>query len=495
MKMNSILLYILLFQLHSAQAQKTLYIAINNQECTNCLSQLSNLKKIDNTLKKVLVFPKQNEFDSIALIKRLYLGSFKQNIIWSDSIYNLLKIRQNGFESSVTLVNEENGKVIKTPLSHLYQNLKFINSLAASNDTISFKDAVFSTENTFETSDSYIYCFNYISYQMMAFDRVNSSLLYTISLTDSLNKAAFLMRYGENGKNRWLENSKLYEEKQIIDPNVYQNYFIAHDTIWLLGSHTDLIPIKENNITITEPNHFLTLSTYKQGKLIAFSLVENYLGPEFKDIGNGLPTGQLGKEYDSSNFIIPGAFLVYSGIPYFYVINKDIFPKIQNYFLAEYKKKDKTTWIFKGFFKRNLPNIYLNRLGYGYTNIRNSVSCRPYFALYGSDHLFSVDSNINDLKLNLLNKDEPLVLSQGIWDLKVSKNFVYMIVMDQRIHQYCYLKYDIQQLKEVEYIPFSDYKSPQFMGTPKIDDLDFDFVLIPITHNQLLRTCLATSKD
>ncbi|HET8574197.1 MAG TPA: hypothetical protein VFL76_10030 [Edaphocola sp.] len=467
-------------------AQNTLFVTINNSECTNCLSQIANLSKLDNNIKKVLVFPKKYQKDSAYILQRLHLEKFTQNIEWSDSLYHLFQ-NNGGYESTVSFYNSESGKILKTVLVNLSENLNFFNSLTTKRDTLTFSKDPFGPEAQFEQRGGYYYFFDNLKKEMQVFDGVNKNYEYTLSLTDSLIKAAFNLKFGKNGKKEYAQAQSYCKRVHKIDPYIYKSYFCHEDTTWLLGVYTYVfngiqLGLKED----TASTVFLTLSTYKKNQLVDFSLVENYIGPEFKIPNRGISRKNLGKGFENAYYILTEEFLIYNNNPYF-AIADDIVPNHKNHFLAKYKKNEHA-FVFDSLYDRNLPSLYLNKYGYGYLFSGHIPFASPYLALFGSDHLFSLNNLMPDIDLHYFNNDSSLPsIEKGIWDLKISNKYIYMIIMDNEIKKYCYLKYDILHRKTLVYKPICDYTSPDFITTPKIDDWDYNYVLIPISERSILR--------
>lgn len=153
-----------------AYSQSIAYIAINNQECVNCLGKVHYINQIDSDLKPSIVFPKRYKSDSAALVKRLHLGSTSNKFLWSDSLYNIF--RNDGLvNSSISLYNGESKKTLKTGIMQIEDNLKFINAINKPFDTITFDRSVFGSEPYFANSGAYFYIFNGVSKEVNVFDK------------------------------------------------------------------------------------------------------------------------------------------------------------------------------------------------------------------------------------------------------------------------------------------------------------------------------------
>lgn len=476
-----------------AWSQSTAYIALNNQECVSCLGKVHYIKQIDNDLTPSIVFPKRYKFDSAALLKRLHLESISNRILWSDSLYNVS--RNDGLvSSSISLYNRESKKILKTGLVQIADNLKFINSINKPSDTITFDKPAFGSEPYFANSGAFFYVFNGVSKEVNVFDKLDNKFLYSLSLTDSMIKEAFKMRFGKEWKVKLDKVNEYTSKWQTVDPQAYSNVFYKNDTAYLLAQHRYMIypeeGAKDVNTTV-----FFSLSVFKGNKLIQFSTVNNNLDPMMKGKEGGIRRiTNDGKTIKGTQtwYIIPGEFLVHGNDLFFGVLGH-MAEGIPNHVFAKFVYDPKTnSYQFSALPNKQLPEAYTT-VGYNFQFPGIGIPYSfPYTCMYLSDHLFSLEKSHPDIKLNIFPTGKGNK-GKGIWDLKVSDDNIYLVYMnnDGTTNTYNYLKYSIRQNKILVDKTICNFKSPSYITTPSIDDFDYSYIYLPISENSILRKKMA----
>src|SRR5690606_11422331 len=276
------------------------------------------MAQLDQSYQKVLVFPKRYQADSAAVWQRLYLQDITDaSVLWSDSAYRQFSNQGDGFESSVTFVNEVSGKLFKTQLANLGTNLDFYHSLLQDSTVINFEERPLGADVQFQTTGNYWYFFDNLRKEMRVYYRSNNDLLYTHSISDSLAKQAFLKRFGS--PEMWQKSQEIYTRRKVIDANVYTSYYVNIDTCYLLGSHKFPEVLNRGGRIDTILSSFYTLSIYKGDKLVDFAVLENYLGPERTGINSGIRRNNLGTAYENAYFILNGGMIVYQGHLQYYL--------------------------------------------------------------------------------------------------------------------------------------------------------------------------------
>lgn len=491
--MRIYLIFILwLLAVCKAGAQSRLYIPIDNQDCINCLSVTRYLGLLDSTTSPVLIFQKRYHRDSAALVRRLHLQPSAGRLLWSDSLYRYF--RNNGaVNSDVCIYNAESGQTIRTGFVQLGENLPFLNRINKPTDTLTLDRPVFGGEAGFGNTGRYFYNFDGVSREMRVFDKRDNKHLYTLRLGDSLVTQAFRLRFGNAWQDQYNRTTAYTSAWQTVDPQAYASYYFHEDTVYLMAQHRYMIYPEEGAAEVNT-NIFLSLSVYKSGKLIGFSIVENYLDALLKGRQGGIPrithTGQqvTGKEA----CYIPGSdFFVYRGTLYLQ-INGGLSKGIPNHFLAkyDYDAADRT-YKYQAFYDRSLPEPY-DSAGYNYTNPgQYLLFSPPYTALYLNSHLYSLDPAVQDIDPGLFGRGNKPLTGKGLWDIRLGKEHLFVIYMDGSDNHYHYLKYNLRQQKVVADRPICNFKSPAFIATPMLDDIDYDYIYLPLDESRIVRKKMA----
>ncbi len=481
--MKKYLALLLLMASFTGFAQNKLYVPILPNECLNCVSHLAKLNDIDKSLPVSLVFPKRYKVDSAVLSKRMYLNDYKAGIVWSDSLFNRFKNGGN-IKSSIGAYNEESGNFINVNIASIEDAVPFFNSLSRT-DTVKLSSHAFGGETILKNSGRYIYCFDVTASEIRAFDKIDGQLLYTLSVTDSMVQAAFKLRYPANKwKKEYQEAKEFSTRKRRIDPNAFEAMYCSNDTIYATSHYAYII---RDTAYKDEATNFVALSIYKDGKMISFSIVENYIDPSFKGVNRGLhritEAGDLVKREDAY-YIMSGGFFVKNDTLYTELLGY-LADGIPNHILGLYKKNAKNVYEHKGFYKGTLPSEYL-KVGYttGLFPGSGILYSYPYVALVYSNHVFSVSPDKPDLDLPILS--QKTTGFKGIFGLRVSQNFAYIIYRDGKDKWMHYAKVDIQSNRIIQDVPYSDTSLP-YIADESIDDFDYRFVYIPISEQMILR--------
>lgn len=328
----------------------------------------------------------------------------------------------------------------------------------------------------------------------MSLIKKHNKFLYSISQTDSVVREAFKMRFGKGWKDK-LDKINAYTSKwQTVDPQAYSNVFYKNDTVYLLAQHRYMI-YPEEGARDTNTTVFFSLSTFKGGKLIQLSTVNNNLDPMMKGKEGGIRRitndGKIIKGAETY-YIIPGEFLVHGSDLFFGVLGH-LAEGIPNHVFAKFVYDAKTnSYQFSALPNKLLPKEYAT-VGYNYQFPGIGILySAPYTCMYLSDHLFSLDKNLPDIKLNIFPTRKSKA-ERGIWDLKVSDDNIYLVYMndDGITNTYNYLKYSIRQNKILVDKPICNFKSPSYIATPAIDDFDYNYIYLPISENSILRKKMA----
>lgn len=471
-----------------SMAQSRIFIPINNQDCINCLGSIHYLGMLDTTYPSSLVFQKRYRRDSVALIKRLHLEPFRNQLLWSDSLYNVFS--SNGkFSSAVSVYNPENGNILKTSLVHIADNLPFLNAINDPIDTITLEHSTFGSEANFGNTGRVFYNFNGITKQMEVYGKTDSKYYYTLSMNDSLVKVAFKLRFGREWEDKYSKIKDYTSKWQTIDPQAYNFYWCNDDMIYLLAEHNYLIYPEEGAPGITTCV-FLSLSEYKNGELVRFSLIDNYLDALMKGKEGGIARiteGRQPVQDKEARYTLSGTFLAYNNELYLQVMG-DLSVGIPNHFLARYyyDAKDRT-YKFRSLYDRSLPAQY-DSVGY---NILNPLSrllfSAPYTSLCLSDRLYSLDEGNPDIVPDVFAPQNRYATGRTLWDIKVNPTYIYSVYLSRKEQSYHYQKYDRKQKKVVMDKVICKYTDLNYITSPMLDDFDYNYIYQPIGESTIVR--------
>lgn len=468
----------------AGKAQNRLFVPILPNECLNCISQFSLLSKVDKDLPVTLVFPERYKSDSAALSKRMYLDEYKMDICWSDSLFSRFKNR-GPISSSVNALNPESGKSISVGITSLKESMPFFNALNRT-DSVELSAQAFGGETISSNTGRYLYCLNMTSKEIRAFDRTNGQHLYSLAVTDSLVQAAFRLRYpAKNWKTEYQEAKEFCTQKRHMDANVIESMYCSNDTVYAIA-HFEYI-IRDSAFTEKETTVFLALATYKYGKLIDFSIVENYIDPKFKGMQRGIhkvTASGVPVKHEEAYYILSKSFFFHNGKIY-HELNGGYSTGIPNYVLGIFGKDAKNVYQFERFYHGTLPSEYIN-VGNGYVFPGWGIPYSyPYVALMLSNHFFSVDPAYPDLVLPVLplKGDD----TKGIFELKVSRDYAYVIYRNGKDNSLWYAQVDIRMKRIIQDVRLVDYNTFPYIADCIIDDFDHRFVYIPTGAQTLVR--------
>lgn len=468
----------------AGKAQNRLFVPILPSECLNCISQFSLLSTIDKDLPVTLVFPERYRIDSAALSRRMYLDEYKMDIRWSDSLFNRFKSR-GPIASSVNALNAESGKSISAGITSLKESMPFFNSLNRT-DTLKLSAPAFGGETIFSNMGNYLYCLNMTSKEIRAFDKTNGEHLYSLAVTDSLVQAAFRLRYpAKTWKAEYQEAKEFCTQKKHIDANAIESMYCSNDTVYAIA-HFEYI-IRDSAFAEKETTVFLALATYKYGKLIDFSIVENYIDPKFKGMNRGIrriTASGTPVKHEEAYYILSKSFFLHNGKIY-HELNGGYATGIPNYILGIFDKDKNKTYQFERFFSGTLPSEYIDEAKIYIFPGWGIPYSHPYVALMLSNHFFSVDSAYPDLDLPVL----PLKgdNTMGIFSIKVSRSYAYVTYRNGKDNALWYAQVDIPSKRITQDVRLVDFNTFRYVSDCVIDDFDYRFVYIPTGAQTVVR--------
>jgi hypothetical protein len=481
------------FLLLSAQvlfAQQSIYITINNDECHNCLNQIDYVHKLDTLFNKVFIFESRFKKDSAFVLKKLGIAEIPKQVFWSDSLYNTFRMVDNGYSSTVSLCNKESNRIYKTSLRNLGDNIGFFNSINRPADTLIFKDAIFGSSPLLYLKENNIYSYNQLTKSLDVYDRSSLKHGYTAFFNDSLALEAYKMKYGKRAKQEYEAAKNYCTNRHYMDQNTIHTFCAAGDTLYALYKHYYLYYYKTDTMKQqmdTGVSGYFSLVTYKNGKILSHNYLESYLDFTKPD-QNGIT--KILKDSVMRYMNINDAIIAHDTMLYVKIISTK-YTYDTNNFLALYSKSTNGVYEVQSLYDRDLPKE--NReLGYGYLFPPLIIPYSyPYISTFLSDHLFSLDPKYPDIEMGYFDKIGKIKFPRrelGVWDLKVTDQFVYMIYMNTETKYYNFLKWDRASKSAVADDRIQRFDDPSsFITTPKLDDFDHNYVYIPYSDSSMIR--------
>jgi len=475
-------------------AQQYIYITITSEECANCLNQAVYLDQLTQSFKKVFIFEKRYLRDASFVLNKYGIQA-KDSVVWSDSLYQAFKNNDKGYSSSVAFYNPENGKILKTQLVHLSQNLNCLNAYYKDEDTLHFKDEVFGSSPFFNQTGNSFYFFNYTTKSLSAYDKLCYAHRYDIKISDSLIQHAYQLKYGNEWERKYALTTDFCRAHRRQDQNMITSYYPKGDSLYVLAQHNYLYFTKAdtNQVNLdTNTSVFLTLTLFVNGYPADQGIFENYLDFNHLDSLRGIKRHLLHSNSGKAHYNLTGngIFIDNEGKVYAEIIG-GYHPNEVNHFLAKYEQSPEGNFVFISFYNKTLPEIY-NTLKYNNVFPPFKIPyAYPYFTTNMSDYIFSVDSERHDIEVGYFDKIAKIKLPQrelSIWDLKVSPQYVYMVYMNMETKYYNFLKWDRITRQAVVDKRIQRFDDPStFITTPMLDDFDYNYVYIPLSENSILR--------
>ena len=477
-------------------AKHKIYITLNPAECTNCLNQAEYINKLNSDYQKIFVFEKRYRTDSAFLRERFFIEP-EDHVIWSDSLYRVFKKDgdKGGYYSSVSLLNEENGAIIKTYLVNFSYNLHFFNTLNKPADTLVFEHELFSGNMLMIQDGTSFFCYNILTGTLSEFSRTNYRHRYDYNVTDSLVINAYRLRYGAEWEQKYTPVTGYFKAHRRVGQNKIKAFFPKGDTVYTLVEHAYLFytkfdprqPKMDSNVSV-----FLTLNTYVNGKIVHQGVVENYLSDDFQGFNRGIRKIYLHQEAGPNAYYVllnDNFFVTDQGQVYLSIIGPYAKGDLNN-FLAIYEADSKGNYAFSKLYGGSLPSIYDGE-GYNYNFAMPIAYHYPYTSTFLSDHLFSIDSSGQDIEMGYFDKIGKIKFPRrelGVWSIKVDKQYVYMVYMNKETKYYHYLKWDRATQQAVIDKKIQRFDDPStFIAAPVLDDFDYNYVYIPLSENSILR--------
>lgn len=449
--------------------QCKMYLTINPLQCAACNTYLHNLKNLDSGIDVILVFKEEFKPEKEYLETQLAIKHLNLSFLWSDSLYNKLIVK--GSISSATFVSSDGNHFHKQSLQLLNSEsgfINFCNTQGSQLDTIKFKYKFISPGvRNFIYKNFEFYVIDNLRDQV----RIHSNLgdfeeMETIQLTDDMVKKGFKLKF--NSLDQYELSKKLIKDLKVPKPHSIIAIQPEYGLIYIMTEYGYFYFENQNQDTIL--SSFYTLNVFKGGKFSQSYLID----------GNFEKGGINGHYCIARNFKLKDKKL------YMGMVRYGNYTKDTTYFLASYQLNPNTnTFSFQEFLPYSLPNTYV-----GYENNFLDINFwGSYSALGLVDRLYNLDKKeVIDLNIfpdiQMIDNNN-LTYHKYIYNFKLDDHYVYLNYYDFPSKQYFYLKYDRMHQKEIFKIKlFTDL---ELNASPVIDPNDFNYVIIPVAKNVLIR--------
>lgn len=213
-------------------------IALNLNDCTNCVNNLRYLFNLNNEIGVVFVLPEKYKIDSIAVKESLNLSNSNYSWIWSDSLNKNLMF--NGKYSSIIFIFKDSKKMIKYDLkSDLKEPLvAYFNKMSnLISDTFIFKEPILNSgTGKVLNVGTQIFTLDKTQNSISGFSMINREKEFSIKLTDSLMKIAFLTKF--NTIEEFEHNLNMIKSLKLIRDRNIKAFDVNNNQISVLASYT-----------------------------------------------------------------------------------------------------------------------------------------------------------------------------------------------------------------------------------------------------------------
>ncbi|MFT4063062.1 MAG: hypothetical protein QM642_11985 [Edaphocola sp.] len=207
--------------------QYNLEVAINMNECSQCLNNVGKLKKINPAIPIFVILDEQSKKDSLSVIQHLGLNGQNIKYIWSDSLQK--KKLRDGFYGTVLFANPRHRKVYVFDLKTEFNDaaVKFVNGLAKDTDTLTFEDALIKSQTppSFQYRGKAVYVHNGLANNVVSYSLLNGEKIMELSLNDSMKRVAFLKKFGSLGQ--YHETKKILSALGISNDTKIHQFYVA----------------------------------------------------------------------------------------------------------------------------------------------------------------------------------------------------------------------------------------------------------------------------
>lgn len=478
-----------LFGLNIASAQNMEWIiTINTQDCNTCLAEIPKITNLNNLIPSTIVFKSSDRGDSTLWIEKFFLEDYKGKIVFNDKMYNKYAFKESMQQSTITLHNGQLNTNQTVQLSSLARAEFNLNNLLDKTDTINFDEDYFNNNTRYNISLKNYLLFNSRRGNITVLNRTTKSKVAEYKLTDSLAIIAYTNKFGKEGA-KILEDVKKYVKrtKSIGQYNQFIEFKSINDTVYAFAQHPIYFDTlnKQTNKRDTILTVFYSLVRAYDNKYIDINTIESYLNYEYwyKPVMARDPKTLKDAYFLSQIFLVNGDEINVG------ILGDYIEEGSDNWAIAKYKKQKNGYYVFDKY-RNRLPLPYVrDRIGYGYIN--NYVQDRNYFVFQLGDTLLSINSNLPDIPLPFISKQQSASHQTMVNDFKIDGKYLYLLVneADETIaSQNTYLyKYNIET-KKIEQTRKYDVRELNYtFNFPKIDPFDYNYIFYESNGKTLLR--------
>lgn len=361
-------------------------IGLNMNDCINCYN--NGLNKIDQKadgVDVIMVLSQLYQKDSTKIIKKYNLRGITKNIIWSDSLLNMLT---DGGSSVIAFSSKYRNEIIRYDLKGLPDYMfDYLNRARKSIDSLftNYPDVAkgASVLNPFFVHKHNVYFIDKILDEVKGYDLLSGKKIMAFSIPDSILKKTFAYSGIPSAQSE--EQSNILQQAHMA-PFEIKTIFFNQDTMGIVFTNFYFI-VKNNDSVLKKDN--VNIIMVVDGKVVA----TNHFPISFKNAKDQDKEYWLSlKELNQNNGYIQ-AFM-YSmpeiGQPYDY------------YVLGDFKPSKNGTFALENVNPKKNPQLYKRTLSCVFPTFNQG-----YFAFPLIDTLYSVSGKLPPIALNIFPANYP----------------------------------------------------------------------------------------
>lgn len=245
-------------------------VGLNMNDCINCYNNgLNRIAQKTDGVDVIMVLSKQYQDDSTKIIKKYNLRGITKNIVWSDSLLNLLT---NGGRSVIAFTSKYHNEILRYDLEglpdymfdYLHRVRKSIDSLFQSYPDVA-KGA--SSLNPFFVHKRNVYFIDKILDEVKGYDLLSGKRIMNFSIPDSVLKKTFAysgiptaqyehqVQILQQAHMAPLEINSVFFNRDTMEIVFTNSYFtvVNNDSV-LNRDNVNIIKVMDNRVVAT--NHF-----------------------------------------------------------------------------------------------------------------------------------------------------------------------------------------------------------------------------------------------
>lgn len=474
----------------AVSAQNKLTIVFNMNECSTCYNSLRHLKSVSPTIQFEFIFPERYRADSTQLIHKLRLEEYPAHYVWSDSMHKRMLF--NDVFSAVHFSNSDQTQSFRFSLKNSLtaELVAYLNGFAQQVDTIYLEEPLITSGvKPLIYHGSHVYIRDSYKNGISKVNLITGKEEAYIPMTDTLARISFQKQFKEDVERKWAKSRSIISAYELRNYQTFKEIFIGNDEkIYALGEYTYFNISSDNADTIE--TRFYVLHTFSpQGKLLSTNGITQ-VTDESAELALAVQNNQIKDTvlyfYAASSLWVKDSLLSLDLIAFPSQDRKGG----KQFFRGNFLLGPDDDYLFHSFDERQLPDVYE---GYGnnLTNIKYTYDGRA-FALPLADNLYSVHNPDEIIHLDFFDGKQyegvPFEYKMVVSQVNQDRNHtIYTNYWLKEGSQFRYLKYNpgtgTRQDKLVQNQLMPEVYKPYI----KTDYFDYNYLIVPIAPNQLLR--------